>query len=312
MVRLEEELERTSKYLKRWVKRFVSFDDGFKRMSYGTSKYRIKRTMRVTGVTRVTDVSHSIPPNTGEPYEVIVDGILEGGENCSWSLRMPDINSFNLWYITLRNSLLEMGAFSTARFTASAGPPPPLSTIPDAAVAASTSSPLLDPFYLEYRARLVRFYEKYSPDKLRHVDTSLAKYKGKEKAMFVTLVAKYGPEPPYIDGHGSSKEATSKNPMPLVRSSHSVNNSFGAAEDFEVDDGAAASGGNLPPKAPDALVAKSATSGAADRQSVAAAVEVPADSIRASYTATIEAQQSEINIASDVESLDISIDSDDI
>jgi hypothetical protein len=46
-----------------------------------------------------------------------------------------------------------------------------------------------------YRARLVAFYEKYNPEKIASVDTTLASYKGDEKKLFEQLVAKYGPEP---------------------------------------------------------------------------------------------------------------------
>ena len=48
----------------------------------------------------------------------------------------------------------------------------------------------------ETKARLVRFYAKYAPEKLKDVDKALQVYAGKEPEMFQTLVAKYGPEPP--------------------------------------------------------------------------------------------------------------------
>eukprot|EP00388_Colpodella_angusta_P033661 GDKK01030199.1.p1 GENE.GDKK01030199.1~~GDKK01030199.1.p1 ORF type:complete len:251 (+),score=19.42 GDKK01030199.1:48-800(+) len=48
----------------------------------------------------------------------------------------------------------------------------------------------------DYRARLVRFFEKHNPEKLSTVDAILTKYQGKEPELFVALVSKYGPEPP--------------------------------------------------------------------------------------------------------------------
>ena len=48
---------------------------------------------------------------------------------------------------------------------------------------------------LSSKTRLIRFYERYSPDKLDNVDRALEKYKGREEEMFQTLVEKYGPEP---------------------------------------------------------------------------------------------------------------------
>lgn len=56
-----------------------------------------------------------------------------------------------------------------------------------AAAAASGSNP--------HRDRLVRYYEKYAPEKLAEVDVLLEKFKGREDSMFDTLVKKYGPEP---------------------------------------------------------------------------------------------------------------------
>ena len=47
-----------------------------------------------------------------------------------------------------------------------------------------------------YEARLIRFYQKYQPDKLNNVAKALETFKGREEAMFETLVKKYGPEPP--------------------------------------------------------------------------------------------------------------------
>eukprot|EP00759_Apiculatamorpha_spiralis_P025199 PhF_6_TR28268/c0_g1_i1/m.41828 len=49
--------------------------------------------------------------------------------------------------------------------------------------------------YLSHRTRLIRFYEKYNPEKLSRVDEFLNAYRGDEERLFTILVGKYGPEP---------------------------------------------------------------------------------------------------------------------
>ena len=50
----------------------------------------------------------------------------------------------------------------------------------------------------DYRARLIRFYKQWNPEKAsaENVDSTLAKFAGREEEMFRALVNKYGPEPP--------------------------------------------------------------------------------------------------------------------
>lgn len=46
-----------------------------------------------------------------------------------------------------------------------------------------------------YHLRLIKFYQRYNPEKIPRVHEFLAAYKGDEEELFRTLVAKYGPEP---------------------------------------------------------------------------------------------------------------------
>ncbi len=46
------------------------------------------------------------------------------------------------------------------------------------------------------RKRLLRYYKHHCPDKLDNIETIIKKYKNQEKALFKSLVSKYGPEPP--------------------------------------------------------------------------------------------------------------------
>ena len=52
--------------------------------------------------------------------------------------------------------------------------------------AVSDAAPALD-----HRAKLVAFYEKHNPAKLDSIDATLAKYAGRESALFEALRAKY-------------------------------------------------------------------------------------------------------------------------
>ena len=47
-----------------------------------------------------------------------------------------------------------------------------------------------------FRQRLVRFCNKYAPERVHSVDSLLDVYRGREEEMFAKLSAKYGPEPP--------------------------------------------------------------------------------------------------------------------
>ena len=47
----------------------------------------------------------------------------------------------------------------------------------------------------EFKNRLTAFYQRYNPSKVGSIDATLAKYKGQEKALFLTLVKKYNGDP---------------------------------------------------------------------------------------------------------------------
>ena len=49
---------------------------------------------------------------------------------------------------------------------------------------------------MSFRARVVRFYQRYNPSKLADVDDILSKYAGRETEVLAALKSKYGPEPP--------------------------------------------------------------------------------------------------------------------
>ncbi|ORC89073.1 uncharacterized protein TM35_000142840 [Trypanosoma theileri] len=57
---------------------------------------------------------------------------------------------------------------------------------------------------LDYRSRLIAFYEHYAPDKVKGVDAQLTKYAGREEEVLQALVNKYGPEPGYMEGSNKS------------------------------------------------------------------------------------------------------------
>jgi peptidylprolyl isomerase len=64
----------------------------------------------------------------------------------------------------------------------------------------SDDAPIND---VDYKAQLIDFYKKYNPEKLDTVDSTLAKYKGKEKELFQKLQEKYtGSKFPLPGGDG--------------------------------------------------------------------------------------------------------------
>uniref|UniRef100_A0A7S1QX02 Protein kinase domain-containing protein n=1 Tax=Neobodo designis TaxID=312471 RepID=A0A7S1QX02_NEODS len=48
---------------------------------------------------------------------------------------------------------------------------------------------------MDYRQRLMNFYQHYAPEKASNVDSILQAYRGKEEKIFADLESKYGPEP---------------------------------------------------------------------------------------------------------------------
>lgn len=51
------------------------------------------------------------------------------------------------------------------------------------------------PLAMDHKSRLIRFYEKYNPDRLSQIDSILQKYNGGDVEMWNQLISKYGPEP---------------------------------------------------------------------------------------------------------------------
>ena len=81
----------------------------------------------------------------------------------------------------------------------------------------------------DVRARLVRFYQRYAPERISGADEVLARFAGRERELMTALVAKYGPEPPFATfartttmsdgGEAETKQRTEESPSvsPLCR-----------------------------------------------------------------------------------------------
>ena len=50
-------------------------------------------------------------------------------------------------------------------------------------------------FSIDYKSKLTKFYDEYNPSKVSTVDSTLEKYKGREKELFAKLYQKYGLSP---------------------------------------------------------------------------------------------------------------------
>ena len=60
------------------------------------------------------------------------------------------------------------------------------------------------PHHAAHRRRLVAFYEKNAPEKINDVDAILAKYLGREDALFARLEQKYAPAPARASPRGGA------------------------------------------------------------------------------------------------------------
>ncbi|KAG7390986.1 hypothetical protein PHYPSEUDO_006121 [Phytophthora pseudosyringae] len=92
---------------------------------------------------------------------------------------------------------------------------------------------------VDYRQKLVEFYQKHNPDKLSSVDATLLKYKGNEEKLFQNLAVKYKvnnvsggvPASPAVQPAATSNVAASPfgNPGAFSASSSSTGSTFGSA-----------------------------------------------------------------------------------
>ena len=65
----------------------------------------------------------------------------------------------------------------------------------------------------DYEGRIIIFYRKYDPDKIKNVPALLKKYRGKEIELLAALELKYGPEPHKLDNPASPTKPAAYNPM---------------------------------------------------------------------------------------------------
>lgn len=69
---------------------------------------------------------------------------------------------------------------------------------------------------INYRNRLVAFYQKYNPEKMSGVDATLQKFVGREEEMFKALVGKYGPEPEGVAATATRRPSASLTSAPSL------------------------------------------------------------------------------------------------
>ena len=115
MVVLEDDLERTSKYIRKWAKRFVTFDDESRKISYGMAKDKLKASMTVTKITRLAELQ-PVRSTSSDLYVVHVEGATEDGKPDTWTIRIPDAAKFALWHQTIRNCLAAQGLMDPLSF----------------------------------------------------------------------------------------------------------------------------------------------------------------------------------------------------
>ena len=72
---------------------------------------------------------------------------------------------------------------------------------------------------MDFKSRLIRYYQLNCPQKLCNIDTLVTKYASKEKELFRQLTMKYGPEQKHSDAEKKAIQARTIKKTPIVKAS---------------------------------------------------------------------------------------------
>ena len=70
---------------------------------------------------------------------------------------------------------------------------------------------------MDFKSRLIRYYELNAPSKIKDVDKLVTKYASKEKELFRQLTFKYGPEKKHSDAEKKAIYARTIQKTPIVK-----------------------------------------------------------------------------------------------
>tara|TARA_B100002052_G_C15878719_1_gene598190 strand:- start:423 stop:764 length:342 start_codon:yes stop_codon:yes gene_type:complete len=70
---------------------------------------------------------------------------------------------------------------------------------------------------MDFKSRLIRYYQLNCPQKLCNIDTLVTKYATKERELFKQLSRKYGPEQKHSDAERKAIQARTIKKTPIVK-----------------------------------------------------------------------------------------------
>jgi hypothetical protein len=107
---LEGFLEKSGRYTKSWVKRFLIFDATTCQLSYGETQSKMKKGMTLSKIVRSSEQSPKIVAGSPDLFSFSVEGKTQDGKADMYAIRCPDVTSFTEWFFTIRNALGALGA----------------------------------------------------------------------------------------------------------------------------------------------------------------------------------------------------------
>jgi hypothetical protein len=103
-------LEKSGKYTKSWVKRFMMFDTEACKLEYGESQQKMKSAITVSKIVRSSETNAKVVAGSPDLYSFTVEGKLVDGKADTYAVRCPDAASFEEWFFAIRHALGRSGA----------------------------------------------------------------------------------------------------------------------------------------------------------------------------------------------------------
>ena len=109
-------IERTTKYTKQWSKRYFTFDPSTRKLTYGKDdKSGPKGSVVVTKIVRLSE-QFEFKASSPDLLSINVDGTMDDGKAEQWSMRFPDADMFDKWYIAVRGAVSAAGLMDSMNF----------------------------------------------------------------------------------------------------------------------------------------------------------------------------------------------------
>ena len=110
-------LDKSAKYTRKWVKRYITFEPATRRLHYSESSEKApKGTIIVTKLSRTPEKTGSMKLGHADLYSMTIEGTLPDGKVEAWDLRCADQSSYFTWTLGVRASLAAAGLMETVTF----------------------------------------------------------------------------------------------------------------------------------------------------------------------------------------------------